>query len=197
MASTQSMSYRMWVGGFILLGLLGLAACGSNEARKTVAAGTSDPASADVSVEVLPAASAASERSCSVDAPASIDRAKDDPRGERSGHFAPSERPAPGRNPMTKSEAESVAKEYRERDPKAATQDYQATAVETRYADYKASVQEETDPFINPDRCIWVVTVQAPFVPSPPPGGKAETYEQYRVLLDEGSHDFIELKAYH
>ena len=48
---------------------------------------------------------------------------------------------------------------------------------------------------INYDRCVWVVTVHAPFTPPHPYGSTGHTYSQYTIAVDAASHMVITIAA--
>jgi hypothetical protein len=43
------------------------------------------------------------------------------------------------------------------------------------------------DPFVNPQRCVYVITVHAPFTPEHPAGVTLPTYDVYSVVVDEAT----------
>lgn len=51
------------------------------------------------------------------------------------------------------------------------------------------------DPFINPQRCVYLVTVHAPYTPDHPVGVAATTYSTYNVVVDEATGTEIALQA--
>lgn len=61
---------------------------------------------------------------------------------------------------------------------------------------------QRSGPLFAPNRCVWVVTVHAPFkpdrVPPPSPGHparKRRTYDHYAVMYDAASGQFLQLAA--
>jgi len=54
----------------------------------------------------------------------------------------------------------------------------------------------ESDDSISPDRCVWVVTVQEPFVPQHyPPGIVPPVYDEYTVVVDQATGEGLSVEA--
>ena len=77
-----------------------------------------------------------------------------------------------------------------------AATDAPITATEEAYSDWAQRAGMAPDPLINPSRCVWVVTVNATFVPHAPPGTTTNPpHSSYTVIIDVGSHFFIGLTS--
>jgi hypothetical protein len=103
--------------------------------------------------------------------------------------FPPAETPAAGSTPMSESDATSVARAEAGRfggtSPAPATAS--AAASEMSYASFLSLSGWAANPSINPQRCVWVVSVQAPISEKPAPGAPQRIHDQYTVVLDVGS----------
>jgi hypothetical protein len=131
---------------------------------------------------------------CQVGVAAHPDYAKVDPNRVRQGHYPPADPPPAGTAPLTETDAIAIGRQYQDPTLNPHPDATPATAVEMRYADYIAStpVAGSPDPYINPDRCVWVVTVEGRILPiSPPPGTHPVPSVRYQVVLDAGSHSNI------
>ena len=64
---------------------------------------------------------------------------------------------------------------------------------EMSYADFLIMASWPANPTINPERCVWVVTVRAPIAVKDPPGTEPQTASVYSVALDVGSGRLVGL----
>jgi hypothetical protein len=128
---------------------------------------------------------------CQVGVAAHPDYAKVDPNHVRAGHFPPADPPPAGTAPLTEAEAIAIGRRYQDPTLNPHPDDTPATAAEMRYADYIASnpMAGSADPYVNPDRCVWVVTVEGRILPMAPPIGTHPVPSiRYQVVLDAGTH---------
>lgn len=70
-----------------------------------------------------------------------------------------------------------------------------AIARQMSYAEFIAAARWPTNPTINPQRCVWVVTVHAPMAVKVAPGRPPRTVNVYTVALDAGSGTLVGLLA--
>lgn len=117
--------------------------------------------------------------------------------GPDPGTYAPASAPGSGTVVLTASGAEDLARSLRSTEsggpaPSASP----ITAIEGSYESYVQGYTISKDPRIAPSRCVWVVDVQASYVPKSPPGSAGPIkYPHYVVVLDAGTHALIDLLA--
>lgn len=70
-----------------------------------------------------------------------------------------------------------------------------AVAREVPYAQFLSLAGWPANPSINPERCVWVVTVHAPMAVKVRPGMAPQSASVYTVALDAGSGTLIGLTA--
>jgi hypothetical protein len=68
-------------------------------------------------------------------------------------------------------------------------------AREVSYAEFLSASGWPANPSINPQRCVWLVTVHAPMPIKVPPGRAPRTVDVYTVALDAGTGTLIGLLA--
>ena len=157
---------------------------------------------AGTSASVSKASSAAQEAGtpCSVTVAAQISPS-DDPMGRIVPGFPPARVPGPGVQPMTLAEAEQAARNmrgaYASDGSGPAPSDAPISATDEAYIDWAQNDGMPANNLINPSRCVWVVTVQATFVPDGPPGVTLPAHHVYTVIIDVGSHFLIGFKSPH
>jgi hypothetical protein len=137
---------------------------------------------------------------CSIGAAAQL-RPSDDPLGVRLPGFPPARVPPANVQPLSQTDAERYARIMRGWDavdgagpaPRTAP----IVATEEAYSAWAQRAGDPMDKFINPSRCVWVVTVQARFVPNAPYGVTLPAHTSYTVIIDAGSHFIIGLTSPH
>ena len=59
------------------------------------------------------------------------------------------------------------------------------------FFDFRTLAGWPENPTINPQRCVWVVTVHAPMAVKVPPGVSPRTVDVYSVVIDAASGTMI------
>lgn len=79
----------------------------------------------------------------------------------------------------------------------AATTPSDGAAVRVSYARAAASIGDDaTEGIVSPNRCVWLVTVKAPFTPrSAPYGFERRTYDSYTMVFDVGTGQYLATAA--
>lgn len=204
--SHMSLPLARWTAGKLLLAVAVVTvgagsaapiarASASNDiaSRAVLSAFRAGLSSRHVTTEEIPAR-------CSVSAPAQL-QASDDPLGVRLPGFPPARVPPANVQPLSRAEAERYARIMRGGDavdgagPAPSTAPIVAT--EEAYSAWAQQAGDPMDKFINPSRCVWVVTVQARFVPNAPYGVTLPAHTAYTVIIDVGSHFIIGLTSPH
>lgn len=127
---------------------------------------------------------------CQVDAPGTTPQANG---GGAS--YPPAEAPPANTAPMSETDAVSVARAEAARfgGTPAAPSSASSAAEEMSYSSFLTLSGWGASPSINPQRCVWVVSIHAPIAEKPAPGAPARTHSEYTVVLDVGSGSMIGL----
>lgn len=181
-----------------VLGVAALSGCSATAGREGLQVRVDSPPVDGVAPPVpaaQPVSDAASAGACLLGARASIPSSAD-PKGARRGNYPPAEAPPVGVSPVTRSEAESIARQARGRRGQAvAPPDSPVSSTENSYGAWAQQAGMPLDNFIDPSRCVWVVKVSAPFTPPAPQGQRPVSHASYTVIIDEASRTVIGLTA--
>lgn len=117
------------------------------------------------------------------------------PKASGAGVTYPAAQPAPqGTSPTTVSAAEAKARAEASRfGGTAAPASAPVALSEMSYAAFLTLSGWGANPSINPQRCVWVVSVHAAIAEKPAPGAPRRTHSVYTVVLDAASGALIGL----
>ena len=175
---------RLGIGGVAAVLLAGtVTGCAAKTAvtleSNRSAATVGRPASVDAAV-------ASSSPSCSTSATVSA-AAGANPTADaaRQRVYPPAQSPSAGAAPMTRTQAVTAADMAVQGGSSASN----GSATEMSYGSLiaRASTYLSADRLISPTRCVWVVTVHAPFTIPTPYGHAPETASVYNVVFDAGT----------
>ncbi len=140
-------------------------------------------------------AQAAPAPDCSLSATAVLQTPASPQQRERINNFPPAQPPATNATPMSQATAIQAARFPRDNGTpdRSARQSAPVNATEMSYATLVNQSQRSlsADPDISGQRCVWLVTVHAPFAIKTPPGAPARVVQVYNVVLDVGTGHHI------
>lgn len=164
-------------------------------ATRLQSAGVLDSASTAPSAAAPQGVMSSERAACSTTAEADI-TAADDPMGRRGPNFPSSRRPDPGVQPLAKAEAEARARVVRAKNGDGpAPMSALASSRQMAYAEFTSASGMPPDKFVNPERCVWVISIDAPFEVPTPYGVGPLVHPSYSVVLDAGSGSTLQVGA--
>ena len=186
---------RSWlVGGLaVAAGVAGIVGVNLAEADSSVQLSAAQPEGVPTPATGQPDDPGIAHVGCSTNVEALI-AGSDDPMNRRRGVYPPSQRSDPAVQPLSSAQAEEAARVGHRGSP-AAPVSAAVSAREMPYQAFAAAAGFSPDALIHPTRCVWVVSVQAPFIVPTPYGVGPITHDSYSVVLDAGSGTRISVGA--